>query len=96
VHRLQPSDRIFFVTANLRHALVPLAQVELRLVTEALAASRRKSPRHNNRGVATHQNRIADDGKAHDTTILSWLPAVSQLEPQGGEITKPRLKAHKR
>ena len=42
VHRLQSSDRIFFVTANLRRALVPLAEVELRLVTEALAASWRK------------------------------------------------------
>ncbi len=54
VHRLRSSDRIFFITLNLRRALVPLAEVELRLVTEAgshdtnwvswvlLAASRRK------------------------------------------------------
>src|ERR1017187_5816214 len=25
--------------------------------------------------LSTYQNRIADDGKAHDTTIVSWLPA---------------------
>jgi putative transposase len=42
VHRLQSTDRIFFVTVNLHRALVPLAEVEFRLVTEALAASRRK------------------------------------------------------
>ena len=42
VHRLQSSDRIFFVTANLHGEFVPLADVEFGLVTEALAASRRK------------------------------------------------------
>jgi putative transposase len=42
VHRLLSTDRIFFVTVNLHRALVPLAEVEFRLVTEALEASRRK------------------------------------------------------
>ena len=42
MHRLQSTDRIFFVTVNLHRALVPLAEVEFSLVTEALAASRRK------------------------------------------------------
>ena len=42
VHRLLSTDRIFFVTVHLQRALVPLAEVEFRLVTEALEASRRK------------------------------------------------------
>jgi REP element-mobilizing transposase RayT len=42
VLRLQTTDRIFFVTVNLHRALVPLAEMEFRLVTEALAASPRK------------------------------------------------------
>ena len=42
VHRLRTSDRIFFVTVNLRRALVPFADGELGLVVDALAASRRK------------------------------------------------------
>ncbi len=42
VRRLQTSDRIFFVTVNLRRTRVPLAKGEFGLVTDALAASRRK------------------------------------------------------
>jgi REP element-mobilizing transposase RayT len=42
VQRLQASARISFVTVNLRRALVPLGEGEWGLVTDALAASRRK------------------------------------------------------
>ena len=42
VHRLQTSDRIFFVTVNLQRIVVPLAEGELGSVTEALASARRK------------------------------------------------------
>src|SRR5689334_25396562 len=42
VHRLQTSDRIFFVTVSLRRALIPLAERELGLVANALDESRRK------------------------------------------------------
>jgi putative transposase len=42
VHRLLLSDRIFFVTVNLRRALVPLAASEFELVAAALNESRRK------------------------------------------------------
>jgi REP-associated tyrosine transposase len=42
VHRLRTSDRIFFVTVNLRRALPPLVDGEYRLVAEAFMESRRK------------------------------------------------------
>ena len=42
VHRLRTSDRIFFITVNLRRALGPLAGGEYELVLDALAGSRRK------------------------------------------------------
>jgi REP-associated tyrosine transposase len=42
VHRLRASDRIFFITVNLRRALPPLANGEYGLVVDALAGSRRK------------------------------------------------------
>ncbi len=54
VHRLRSSDRIFFVTANLRRVLTPLAENEYGLVMDALADSRRKkNPRHKTRVAAT-------------------------------------------
>ena len=39
VHRLQSSNRIFFVTVNVCCGLVPLAEVGLRFAKKALAAS---------------------------------------------------------
>ena len=42
VHRLRLSDRIFFVSVNLRRALAPLAEREYKLRAEAIAASRQK------------------------------------------------------
>lgn len=42
VHRLRTSERIFFVTANLRRALAPLSEAEYRQVADALEASRQK------------------------------------------------------
>jgi hypothetical protein len=34
--------------------------------------------------LPSYQNRIADDGKAHDTTIVSWLPATA-VDPELGK-----------
>jgi len=42
VHRLRISDRIFFVTVNLRRVAAPLAAGEYTRGVEALAESRRK------------------------------------------------------
>ena len=42
IYRLRTSDRIFFVTVNLRRALAPLASHEYGLVLDALAGSRGK------------------------------------------------------
>ncbi len=42
VHRLRTSDRIFFVTVNLRRAITPLASSEFGRVVAAVDASRRK------------------------------------------------------
>ncbi|HEV2178432.1 MAG TPA: transposase [Terriglobia bacterium] len=42
LRRLRTSDRIFFVTVNLRRVVAPLAEGEYALVADALAESRRK------------------------------------------------------
>jgi REP element-mobilizing transposase RayT len=42
VHRLQTSDRIFFITVNLGRALPPLAGEEYGLLVDAVAESRQK------------------------------------------------------
>ena len=42
VHGLRTSDRVFFVTVNLRRSLAPLAHSEYGLVVGAFAGSRRK------------------------------------------------------
>ncbi|MGH9404162.1 MAG: REP-associated tyrosine transposase [Terriglobia bacterium] len=42
VHRLLITDRIFFVTVNLRRALEPLAEEDLQLVAAAIDESRRR------------------------------------------------------
>jgi hypothetical protein len=42
VHRLRTSDRIFFITVNLRRGVAALAEGEYARVVEALVASRRK------------------------------------------------------
>jgi putative transposase len=42
VHRLLTTDRIFFVTVNLRRAIAPLATDEFRLVAAAMDESRRR------------------------------------------------------
>jgi len=42
VHRLRVSDRIFFVTVNLRRALAPLSGTEYAQVAAAMEESRRK------------------------------------------------------
>jgi hypothetical protein len=41
VHRLPTTERMFFVTVNLRRALAPFADEELRLVAAAMTESRR-------------------------------------------------------
>src|ERR1039458_2960370 len=42
VQRLRTSDRIFFITVNLRRALTPLADGQYARVTDALAEARNK------------------------------------------------------
>ena len=42
IHRLRTSDRIFFITVNLRRALPPLRDEEYQIVVDSLAESRRK------------------------------------------------------
>ncbi|MGH9328182.1 MAG: REP-associated tyrosine transposase [Terriglobia bacterium] len=42
IHRLLTTDRIFFVTVNLRRALAPLVGEEFRLLTAAMEESRRR------------------------------------------------------
>ena len=42
LHRLRLSDRIFFMTTNLRRGLPPLGTTEFPLVIEVLEASRRR------------------------------------------------------
>ena len=42
MHRLLTTDRIFFVTVNLRRALAPLAADEFRLVAAALEEAKRR------------------------------------------------------
>ncbi|MCL5671215.1 MAG: hypothetical protein M1423_07975 [Acidobacteria bacterium] len=42
VHRLQTSDRIFFIAVNLRRALAPLREEEFGRVAAAINESRRR------------------------------------------------------
>ena len=42
MHRLRLSDRIFFVSVNLRRALAPLAETEYELLAEGIEKSRQK------------------------------------------------------
>jgi len=41
-HRLRLSDRIFFVSVNLRRAIAPLAEAEYELLAEAIEGSLQK------------------------------------------------------